>query len=87
MKLRDNELLGQYLEHKDMTQARLARYVECSRQFISQLVNGHKNTCTPDVAKRIEEALDLIPGTLFDPKESYSAGQAVNNKRTNGKAA
>lgn len=84
MKLRDKKLLRNYLEHRDMTQARLARYAEVSRQFISQLLSEDtwgKNTCTPMVAERIEEALGLIPGTLFEPKESPTGRQATNNKR------
>lgn len=84
MKLRDKQLLRNYLEHRDMTQARLARYAEVSRQFISQLLSEDdwgKNTCTPAVAERIEEALGLIPGTLFEPKESPTARQNDTTKR------
>jgi len=84
MKLRDKQLLKNYLEHRDMTQARLARYAEVSRQFISQLLSEDdwgKNTCTPAVAHRIEEALDLIPGTLFEQKESPARRQNESGKR------
>lgn len=84
MKLRDKQLLRDYLKHRDMSQARLARYAEVSRQFISQLVSDDdwgKNTCTPIVAQRIEEALDLIPGTLFEPKKSPTTEQKDNSRR------
>lgn len=79
MKLRDKQLLRNYLEHRDMSQARLARYAEVSRQFISQLLSEEdwgKNTCTPQVAQRIEEALGLIPGTLFDRLAPITHGWA-----------
>lgn len=68
MRLRDYQLLVRYMEDRDMTQARLGRYAEVSRQFIHSLATGQKTTCTPAVAERIEEALGLLKGTLFEPK-------------------
>lgn len=82
--LRDAQLLVNWMAEKDMTQARLGRYAECSRQFINQLVVGSRNTCTPIVASRIEEGLGVVPGTLFDHKQSSSAGQKAAIK---GRAA
>lgn len=83
MRLRDKDLLRQYMERRNITQARLARHAECSRQFIHMLLKplseGGKNACTPKVAERIEEALDLIPGTLFEPKESPSERQNASD--------
>lgn len=81
MKLRDHKLLVRYMEARDMSQARLGRYAECSRQFIHMLASGEKNTCTPAVARRIEEALDVLEGTLFEPKESPVARQGETHKR------
>lgn len=73
MQLRDPDLLVRYMEDRDMSQARLGRYAECSRQFINKLTSGEKNTCTPAVANRIEEALGVLKGTLFMPHESPTA--------------
>lgn len=84
MKLRDRKLLKRYMDDRDMTQARLGRHADCSRQFIHMLVSGEKKTCTPMVAKRIEEALGVLEGTLFDPKESSDAGR---ESRSSGRAA
>lgn len=75
MKLRDRKLLKRYMDDRDMTQARLGRHADCSRQFIHMLVSGEKKTCTPMVAERIEEALGVLKGTLFDPKESHHEGR------------
>lgn len=80
MKLRDADLLRRYMEERDMSQARLGRYAECSRQFIYMLVSGQKTSCTPEVAKRIEEALGVLSGTLFDPKESPSTRHNVKRR-------
>jgi transcriptional regulator with XRE-family HTH domain len=80
MKLRNRELLKAYREQKGFSQAGLGRYANCSRQFIWQLEDGARNTCTKDVAKLIEEALGLIKGTLFEPKESPETGPVVKKR-------
>ncbi len=66
MKLRDPQLLADYMAVLDFTQSRLARRAGCSRQFVWQLLNDPaKRTCSDDVAGRIEEALSVRPGTIF----------------------
>lgn len=82
MKLRDPDLLVRYMEKQDMSQARLGRYADCSRQFIHMLTTGQKRTCTPAVAKRIEEALGVLDGTLFEPNESHKMRQTATKERT-----
>lgn len=81
MKLRDPELLAGYMQMNDFTQARLGRYAGVSRQFIHMLVTGEKKTCTPAVGARIEEALRVLPGTLFAPNESPHARPVVKAGR------
>lgn len=80
MKLRDSKMLADYMAAGDFTGARLARYAECSRQFISLLLLGKRTTCTPDVARRIEEALRVLPGTLFVPSQSTRSGHRSNSE-------
>lgn len=82
MKLRDRALLVQYMEAGDFSQARLGRYAGVSRQFISQLVNGNRSTCTPAVAERIEEGLRVLPQTLFVANMSHDTRQTSKHKRT-----
>lgn len=77
MRLRNPELLAQYMEANDFTQARLARYAGCSRQFIHLLLKGERRTCTVDVARLIEEAVRVLPDTLFDPSVSSDVRQSV----------
>lgn len=81
MKLRDPKLLAGYMEMNDFTQARLGRYAGVSRQFINQLVAGGKNTCTKQVGELIEEALRVLPGTLFVPNESPTTRPQVKQRR------
>lgn len=75
--LRDRALLESWMNEKDMSQARLARYAECTRQFINQLLKGDRNSCTPFIAQRIEEGLGVVPGTLFERKMSTTDIQQV----------
>lgn len=82
MQLRDKSLLITYMEDRDFSQARLARHAECSRQFIHMLVTGQKKTCTKQVGERIEEALSVLPGTLFVANESPTARPSVNRQRS-----
>lgn len=82
MKLKDPQLLAAYMEAKGFSQARLARYAECSRQFIWALLNGDRNTCTKEVGVRIEEALSVLPGTLFLDSLSSEAQPLVKLERT-----
>jgi plasmid maintenance system antidote protein VapI len=82
MQLRDLDLLLDYMEDKDMSQARLGRHAECSRQFIHKLVSGQIRTCTPAVASRIEEALGVLPKTLFMDKKSATTQHLVAKRKT-----
>lgn len=76
MKLRDPQLLSDYLAVSDLTQAQLARRAGCSRQFVWQLLNDPtKQTCTDEVGARIEEALSVLPGTIFRHSTTVDAGR------------
>jgi hypothetical protein len=52
------------------TQGQVARYVGCSRQFISDLVLGKKTGCSEDIAYGIERCLKAQAGSLFVPRNS-----------------
>ncbi|MEO5663509.1 MAG: helix-turn-helix transcriptional regulator [Nocardioides sp.] len=82
MRLRRPELLADYMKANDFTQARLARYAGCSRQFIHLLLKGERSTCTVEVGRRIEEAVRVLPGTLFEPSMSPDARQSVKSDGT-----
>lgn len=82
MKLRDRRLLSDYMRMADFSQARLGRYAGVSRQFVHQLVSGGRSTCTPEVGARIEEALRVLPRTLFVPSESHGTQPSVASRAT-----
>lgn len=57
---------------KTMTPAKLAETVGVSRSFISQLMNGHVRSCTPQLAGKIAATLGVNIDTLFAPVVSTS---------------
>lgn len=82
MQVRDPDLLVRYMENADFSQARLARYCGCSRQFIHMLVTGERKTCTRQIGELIEEALRVLPGTLFVAKRSPTSTHPTNKRST-----
>jgi transcriptional regulator with XRE-family HTH domain len=62
---------------RNFSMARLARYSGCSKSFISHLVAGRKTTCTPELAERIAEALEVPVTLLFVPSESADSGRII----------
>lgn len=81
MKLQSADLLRSLMEddRRDFSMARLARYAGCSKSFISHLLAGRKTTCTPELAERIAEALDVPVTLLFEPNASADCGQIIKS--------
>ena len=82
MQVRDPELLVRYMENADFSQSRLARYCGCSRQFIHMLTSGERRTCTKQVGELVEEALRVLPGTLFVPLKSPTTRRTDAKRKT-----
>lgn len=82
MQLRDPDLLVAYMKNADFSQSRLARYAGTSRQFIHLLVTGQRRTCTKQVGELIEEALHVLPKTLFVPNRSPDRKPKVSSRET-----
>lgn len=68
------------MKQKNFSMQRLATYADCSKSFIGFLANGTKTSCTPDLARRIAEALDVPVEVLFEPKASAGSVRCVNQK-------
>lgn len=77
MRLTSPEMLRATMDRRGFTMARLARYSACSKSMIGHLASGHKKTCTPGLAHRIAEALDVPTELLFVPSVSTSRSQSV----------
>lgn len=78
MRLSSPDMLRATMARRNFSMARLARYAGCSKSMIGHLVSGHKRSCTPELATRISEALDVPTELLFVPCVSTSRGRSVN---------
>ena len=88
MRLKDVDLLVRYIEDRDFSQARLGRYAGVSRQFIHKLTTGETRTCSQRVGELIEEALAVLPGTLFALEESpVRRSRVASNATPRGRAS
>lgn len=57
------------------------------RSTIGHLHSGSRTTCSPHLARRIEEALRLYPGALFELQVSTGSADTVITKTARGKVA
>lgn len=80
MRLRSPATLRALMEQYGFSLGRLARYADCSKGFISHLLAGRRSSCTPLLAERIAEALNVPIEILFDPKVS-PAGTSRDKER------
>lgn len=69
------DALAQYMKHRDHTVRSLALAVggDHLRSTIGHLRSGRRRTCQPELARRIERALDAPRGSLFVPSVSRVA--------------
>lgn len=86
MLLTSKVILRELMDTRGFDQARLARYAGCSQSFVSQLVNGHKRSCSQELADDLAEALGVPTAVLFVPSESTD-GRSFRKRQTKGAAA
>lgn len=80
VRLISKQALRQYMEFRGMTIASLAKAVGCSHSSIAFLRSTGKSardTVGPETARRIEEALNAPPGSLF-AATVLAGSQSVN---------
>lgn len=79
MRLTSPEMLRVTMQRREFSMERLARYAGCSKSFIGFLCKGDKRSCTPELANRIAEALDVPTELLFVAQVSTSRSRSVNS--------
>lgn len=77
MRLSSPEMLKATMRRRNFTMERLARYAGCSKSMIGHLCSGYKTSCTPELATKISEALDVETELLFVPRVSTSRSDFV----------
>lgn len=68
MQLKSPQMLKQYMDYKRYNIRSLAKAAGISHSTVGHLHSGKRRTCSPEVARAIEEALQAPPGLLFDPR-------------------
>lgn len=80
MRLTSPDTLRALMAQRKLSYETLARYAGCSKSFISHLTSGRKNTCTPPLAERIAEALQVPLEIIFVPSASAVGGQNIRRE-------
>jgi transcriptional regulator with XRE-family HTH domain len=82
MTLTSANALREIMIEKGLSYAELARAAGVSKGFISHLVKARRKTCTPLVAYRIVERLDVPLSDFFVPSvPTASSGPATLNRK------
>jgi transcriptional regulator with XRE-family HTH domain len=79
MRLTSGQILRALMNTKGLSNLDVGLHAGVGRTFISALVNGRRTSCTPRVAERIAERLEVPLEVLFVPRTSAGSGQT--NKR------
>lgn len=79
MRLASADTLTALMAQRGLSMSTLGRYAGCSKGFISHLTSGRRRACTPELATRIAEALQVPVEILFVPSTSSTSVQ--NGKR------
>jgi len=77
MRLKSGNLLRELMNTKGLSNADVALHAKCGRTWISALVNERRTSCTPAVAQRIAERLEVPVELLFDPRPSAPSGRSA----------
>lgn len=84
MRLQSPDTLKALMAQRHFSMERLARYSGCSKSMVSHLTSGRKTTCTPELAERIAEALEVPLAILFVPNGTTDRSQTVGTTRKAG---
>jgi len=80
MKLTSGKILRGLMDAKRLSNADIAAHAGVGRTFISALVNDRRSSCTPRVAERIAERLEVPLEVLFVPRASATSGRPIKQK-------
>lgn len=81
MRLQSADTLKALMAQRDISMGRLARYAGCSKSFISHLTAERKSTCSPALAERIAEALEVPLELLFVSSMDANSSDSVGRTR------
>lgn len=77
MKLTSKETLRALIKQRGLSYGDIGQLANCHRSMISQLVNGHRKSCSADLGERIAACLGVPSEVLFVARPSASSGQDI----------
>lgn len=84
MKLQSKDTLRALIKQRGLSYGDIGEMAGCHRSMVSALTNGHRTSCTPELAEKIALCLGVPSEVLFVANASATSGQ---NIKTGGKAA
>jgi transcriptional regulator with XRE-family HTH domain len=82
MQLRSAETLRALTKQAHLSYRNVADGADCSYGFIGHLAGGRKTSCTPELATRIAEVLEVPLDVLFTPSSSADSGRTARRVQT-----
>lgn len=87
VRLRNREMFRILIKERNLSYRQIGDMANCHRSMISQLVNGHRGTCTEDLARVIARILNVPLDLIFEPNESAISSRNDKRRRTRETAA
>lgn len=81
MKLTSTDTLRALIEQSKLSYRDIGEMSGCHRSMISQLVNGHRKSCGPDLAENIARCLGVPRKILFVEQASAGRGRSISGER------
>lgn len=70
VRLKSRRALVEFCEFHDLSGRALARKAGLGQAIVGHLMSGRRDTCNLDTARKLEEALGVPSGFLFEPSLS-----------------
>lgn len=80
MKLTSKDTLRALIKQRGLSYADLGQMAGCHKTMISALVNGHRPSCSPELAERIARCLGVPSEVLFVHQTSADGGSSDNSQ-------
>lgn len=80
MRLTSKDTLRALIKQRGLSYGDIGQMADCHRTMISQLVNGNRTSCTPELAERIALCLGVPSEVLFVAQASATSGRGDKSK-------
>jgi transcriptional regulator with XRE-family HTH domain len=87
VRLNNREFLRVLIQDRKLSYRQIGDMAGCDRSMISQLVNGHRSTCTEDLARVIARILNVPLDLIFTPNPSAISSRSDKRRKMREDAA